>query len=121
MVDAALEMGCNFFDTADAYSAGLSEQVLGGAIAGRRDKVLLATKTGMAMDEGPNSMGTSRDKIVRSCEASLKRLGTDWIDLYQLHSFDAMTPIEEMLRALDDLTRPARSATSACPTTRAGT
>jgi len=105
MVDAALEMGCNFFDTADAYSAGLSEQVLGGAIAGRRDKVLLATKTGMAMDEGPNSMGTSRDKIVRSCEASLKRLGTDWIDLYQLHSFDAMTPIEEMLRALDDLTR----------------
>ena len=105
MIDAALEMGCNLFDTADAYSAGLSEQILGAAIDGRRDKVLLATKTGMAMDEGVNSMGTSREKIVRSCEASLKRLGTDYIDLYQLHSFDAMTPIEEMLHALDDLTR----------------
>lgn len=105
LIDAALEMGCNLFDTADAYSGGLSEQILGGAIAGRRDKVLLATKTGMSMNDGPNSMGTSRDKIIRSCEASLKRLGTDYIDLYQLHSFDAMTPIEEMLRALDDLTR----------------
>lgn len=105
LVDVALEMGCNLFDTADAYSAGLSEQILGGAIAGRRDKVLLATKTGMAMGDGPNNMGTSREKIVRCCEASLKRLGTDVIDLYQLHSFDAMTPIDEMLRALDDLTR----------------
>lgn len=105
LIDAALEMGCNLFDTADAYSGGLSEQILGGAIAGRRDKVLLATKTGMSMDDGPNSMGTSRDKIIRSCEASLKRLGTDYIDLYQLHSFDAVTPIEEMLHALDDLTR----------------
>lgn len=105
LVDVALEMGCNLFDTADSYSAGLSEQILGGAIAGRRDKVMLATKTGMAFGEGPNNMGASRDKIVRSCEASLKRLGTDYIDLYQLHSFDAMTPIEEMLRALDDLTR----------------
>jgi aryl-alcohol dehydrogenase-like predicted oxidoreductase len=105
LVDVALEMGCNLFDTADAYSSGLSEQILGGAIAGRRDKVLLATKTGMAMGDGPNNMGTSREKIVRCCEASLKRLGTDVIDLYQLHSFDAMTPIEEMLHALDDLTR----------------
>jgi aryl-alcohol dehydrogenase-like predicted oxidoreductase len=105
MIDAAMEMGCNLFDTADAYSAGLSEQILGGAIAGRREKLLLATKTGMAMDSSPNSMGTSRDKIIRSCEASLQRLGTEYIDLYQLHSFDAMTPIEEMLRALDDLTR----------------
>ena len=105
MVDAALEMGCNFFDTADAYSAGLSEQILGATIKGRRDKVLLATKTGMAMDDSVNGMGTSREKIVRSCEASLKRLGTDYIDLYQLHSFDAMTPIEEMLHALDDLRR----------------
>ena len=105
MIDVALERGCNLFDTADAYSAGLSEQILGGAIAGRRDKLLLATKTGMAMDGSPNGMGTSRDKIIRSCEASLKRLGTDYIDLYQLHSFDAMTPVEEMLRALDDLTR----------------
>jgi aryl-alcohol dehydrogenase-like predicted oxidoreductase len=105
LIDAALEMGCTMFDTADAYSAGLSEQILGKAVEGRRDKVLLATKTGMAMGEGPNNMGTSRDKIIRSCEASLKRLGTDHIDLYQLHSFDALTPIEEMLHALDDLTR----------------
>ena len=105
LIDVALERGCNLFDTADAYSGGLSEQILGGAIAGRRDQVLLATKTGMAMGEGPNQMGTSRAKIVRSCEASLKRLGTDYIDLYQLHSFDALTPIEEMLHALDDLTR----------------
>lgn len=105
LVDVALERGCNLFDTADAYSAGLSEQILGGAIAGRRDKVLIATKTGMAMGDGPNNMGTSREKIMRCCEASLKRLGTDVIDLYQLHSFDAMTPIDEMLRALDDLTR----------------
>jgi len=105
MIDAALEMGCNFFDTADAYSGGLSEQILGGAIEGRRDKLLLATKTGMAMGDGPNDGGTSRHKIIRSCEASLKRLGTDYIDLYQLHSFDALTPIEEMLHALNDLTR----------------
>jgi aryl-alcohol dehydrogenase-like predicted oxidoreductase len=105
LIDAALEMGCTMFDTADAYSAGRSEQILGKAVEGRRDKVLLATKTGMAMGDGPNNMGTSRDKIIRSCEASLKRLGTDHIDLYQLHSFDALTPIEEMLHALDDLTR----------------
>jgi aryl-alcohol dehydrogenase-like predicted oxidoreductase len=105
LIDAAMEMGCNVFDTADAYSDGLSEQILGKAVEGRRGKVLLATKTGMAMGDGPNEMGTSRDKIIRSCEASLERLGTDYIDLYQLHSFDALTPIEEMLHALDDLTR----------------
>jgi aryl-alcohol dehydrogenase-like predicted oxidoreductase len=105
LVDAALEMGCTMFDTADAYSAGLSEQILGKAVEGRRDKVLLATKTGMAMGNGPNDIGTSRVKIIRSCEASLKRLGTDYIDLYQLHAFDALTPIEEMLHALDVLIR----------------
>src|ERR1700760_394934 len=105
LIDAAIEMGCNVFDTADSYSSGRSEEILGKAIAGRRDKVLLATKTGMAMGPGPNDMGTSRDRILRPCEASLRRLGTDCIDLYQLHSFDALTPIEEMLHALDDLTR----------------
>ncbi|MEO7335686.1 MAG: aldo/keto reductase [Caldimonas sp.] len=105
LVDAALDMGCNTFDTADAYSNGLSEQILGKAIEGRRDKVVLATKTGMAMGDGPNDIGTSRDRIIRACEASLKRLGTDCIDLYQLHAFDALTPIEEMLHALSDLTR----------------
>lgn len=105
LVDVALDAGCNMFDTADGYSRGLSEEILGKAIAGRRDKVLLATKTGMPMGDGPNDIGTSRDKIIRSCEASLKRLGTDHIDLYQLHAFDALTPIEEMLHALDTLTR----------------
>ena len=94
LVDAAMEMGCTMFDTADAYSAGLSEQILGKAVERRRDKVLLATKTGMAMGDGPNDIGTSRVKIISSCEASLKRLGTDYIDLYQLHAFDALTPIE---------------------------
>lgn len=105
MIDASLELGCNMFDTADAYSGGLSEEILGKAIAGRRDQVLLSTKTGMGMGAGPNDIGTSRDKIIRSCEASLMRLGTDYIDLYHLHAFDALTPIEEMLHALDTLTR----------------
>ena len=105
LVDAALDMGCNMFDTADAYSRGLSEEILGKAVEGRRDKVLLATKMGMAMGDGPNDVGTSRARIIQCCEASLQRLGTDYIDLYQLHSFDAQTPIEEMLYALDALTR----------------
>lgn len=105
LVDVALEAGCNMFDTADGYSAGLSEEILGQAIKGRRDQVLLATKTGMPMGPGPNERGTSREKIIGSCEASLRRLGTDYVDLYQLHAFDALTPIEEMLHALDALTR----------------
>ena len=105
LVDVALEAGCNMFDTADGYSTGLSEEILGAAISGRRDQVLIATKTGMPMGEGPNDRGTSRERIIRSCEASLKRLGTDYVDLYQLHAFDALTPLEEMLHALDALTR----------------
>jgi len=105
LVDAALDMGCNMFDTADAYSRGLSEEILGKAVEGRREKVLLATKMGMTMGDGPNDVGTSRARIISCCEASLQRLGTDYIDLYQLHSFDAQTPIEETLYALDALTR----------------
>jgi aryl-alcohol dehydrogenase-like predicted oxidoreductase len=105
LVDIALAGGCNMFDTADGYSTGLSEEILGQAIKGRRDKVLIATKTGMPMGDGPNDIGTSREKIIRCCEASLKRLGTDYVDLYQLHAFDALTPIEEMLQALDALIR----------------
>jgi aryl-alcohol dehydrogenase-like predicted oxidoreductase len=105
LVSVALEAGCNMFDTADGYSAGLSEEILGHAIKGRREKVLVATKTGMPMSPAPNDRGTSREKIVRSCEASLRRLGTDYVDLYQLHAFDALTPVEEMLHALDALTR----------------
>ncbi len=105
LVDVALEAGCNMFDTADGYSIGLSEEILGQAIKGRRDQVLVATKTGMPMGAGPNDKGTSREKIIRSCEASLRRIGTDYVDLYQLHAFDALTPIEEMLHALDTLMR----------------
>jgi len=105
LVDTALDIGCNMFDTADAYSRGMSEEILGKAVEGRRDKVLLATKMGMTMGDGPNDVGTSRARIIRCCEASLQRLGTDYIDLYQLHSFDAQTPIEETLYALDALTR----------------
>jgi aryl-alcohol dehydrogenase-like predicted oxidoreductase len=105
LVDACLEMGCNMFDTADSYSRGLSEEILGQAVKGRRDEVLLATKVGMPMGEGPNDHGTSRARIIDCCEASLRRLRTDYIDLYQLHSFDALTPIEEMLAALDSLMR----------------
>jgi aryl-alcohol dehydrogenase-like predicted oxidoreductase len=105
LVDAALEGGCTMFDTADSYSDGLSEQILGQAIKGQRDKLMIATKTGMPFGGGPNDIGTSREKILRSCEASLKRLGTDYIDLYQLHAFDAATPIEEMLQSLDALIR----------------
>ena len=88
LVDVALEAGCTMFDTADSYSTGLSEEILGAAIKGRRDQALIATKTGMPMGDGPNDSGTSREKIIRSCEASLKRLGTDYVDLYQLHAFD---------------------------------
>jgi aryl-alcohol dehydrogenase-like predicted oxidoreductase len=91
------------FDSADVYSAGLAEEVLGKAIEGRRDQVLISTKGTFRMAPGPNGIGSSRHRIIRACEASLRRLGTDYIDLYQMHGFDAVTPIEETVRALDDL------------------
>jgi aryl-alcohol dehydrogenase-like predicted oxidoreductase len=103
LVDVCLDAGVNFFDTADVYDNGTSEQVLGQAIAGRRDKVLISTKSTFATGDGPNDVGSSRYHLVRACEASLKRLGTDHIDLYFMHGFDALTPAEETLRALDDL------------------
>ncbi|QEU01847.1 aldo/keto reductase [Pseudomonas oryzihabitans] len=103
LVSVALDAGCNLLDTADAYSSGLSEEILGKAIAGRREKVILATKTGMRMGPGDENIGTSGERIIRACAASLRRLGTEHIDLYQLHAFDAQTPVEEMLRALDRL------------------
>ncbi|HEX8301925.1 aldo/keto reductase [Sphingomonas sp.] len=103
MVDICLDAGVNFFDTADIYSRGDAESVLGGAIKGRRDKVLLATKTSFTMGTGPNDKGSARYRIIRSVEESLKRLGTDHIDLFFMHGFDALTPVEEVLRALDDL------------------
>jgi aryl-alcohol dehydrogenase-like predicted oxidoreductase len=104
MVDICLEHGVNLFDTADIYSRGASEEVLGGAIKNRRDKVLISTKaTFRFSDTDPNDVGSSRYHLIRACEGSLKRLGVDHIDLYQLHGFDAMTPVEEALRALENL------------------
>ncbi len=105
IVHRALDAGINFIDTADVYSAGESETMVGKAIAGRRQSVVLATKVRGRMGPGPNQVGLSRLHIVNSVEASLKRLGTDYIDLYQIHRFDPLTNIEDTLRALDDLVR----------------
>jgi aryl-alcohol dehydrogenase-like predicted oxidoreductase len=103
LVDICLEAGVNMFDTADIYSDGESEKVLGGAIAGRREKVLISTKATFKTGPGPNEVGSSRYHLIQACEASLRRLKTDYIDLYQLHAFDALTPVQETLSALNDL------------------
>jgi len=105
LIDICLEAGLTMFDTADVYSNGASEEVLGRAIKGRRNAVILSTKTGLPMGEGPNEAGTSRLRLIRACEAALRRLETDYIDLLQLHAFDAGTPVEEVLSTLDDLVR----------------
>jgi aryl-alcohol dehydrogenase-like predicted oxidoreductase len=101
----ARDAGVNLIDTADVYSAGLSEEILGEALGDDRDDVLIATKARMPMGEGPNDAGLSRHHITRAAEASLRRLGTDYIDLYQVHEWDGQTPLEETLTALDDLVR----------------
>ncbi|MEK7949454.1 aldo/keto reductase [Luteolibacter soli] len=101
LVDISLEAGLNMFDSADVYSAGQAEEILGKAIAGRRDEVIISTKSTFRMGEGPNDIGSSRHHLTRAIEASLKRLGTDYIDLFQLHGFDAQTPVEETLATLD--------------------
>lgn len=103
LIDICLEHGVNMFDSADVYSNGLAEKVLGEAIKGRRDKILISTKATFRMTDAPNDIGSSRFHLIKSCEDSLKRLGTDYIDLYQMHGFDALTPIEETLSALDNL------------------
>ena len=102
-VDMCLEAGVNLFDTANIYSGGESEEILGEAISGRRDDLLLATKVRMSVGDGPNETGLSRHHIIRQCEESLRRLGTDYIDLYQVHEWDGLTPLEETLEALDTL------------------
>src|SRR3954470_18307758 len=104
-IGLARDAGVNLFDTADVYSAGTSEEILGKALGSARDDVLIATKARMPMGEGPNDAGLSRHHIMRSAEASLRRLGTDYIDLYQVHEWDGQTPLEETLTALDDLVR----------------
>jgi aryl-alcohol dehydrogenase-like predicted oxidoreductase len=103
LIDACLDAGVSFFDTANSYSTGRAEEILGAAIAGRRQNVLLATKATFPMGPGPNELGSSRHFLMRACEDSLRRLGTDHIDVYYMHAFDATTPMEETLRALDDL------------------
>ena len=105
LVDVCLEAGLTMFDSADIYSSGMAEEILGQAIKGRRDKVLISTKGTFRAGEAANDVGSSRHHLIRAVEGSLRRLGTDYIDLYQLHGFDALTPIEEALGTLDDLVR----------------
>ncbi len=109
-IQRALELGINFFDTADMYSLGVSEEVTGRALKdfAKRDEVVIATKVFSPMNDTPNGRGLSRKHIMDACDASLKRLGTDYIDLYQIHRFDPETPIEETLSALDELVRSGR-------------
>ena len=104
-LDMVLEAGVNLIDTADVYSDGLAEEVLGEALAGRRDRLLIASKARFPMGEGTNDAGLSRHHLIRACEASLRRLRIDHIDLYQVHSWDGQTPLEETARALDELVR----------------
>src|SRR5919206_32524 len=108
----ALEFGINYFDTADMYSVGKSEEVLGRALkdfAPGRDRIVIATKVYMPMSDDPNDRGLSRKHIMHSIDNSLRRLGTDYVDLYQIHRFDASTPVEETLRALDDIVRAGKA------------
>ena len=105
MVDLCLDSGVSFFDTADIYSAGASEEILGQALKGKRQRALISTKATFRFNDDLNQVGSSRYHLIRACEASLKRLGTDHIDVYFMHGFDALTPVEETLHALDDLTR----------------
>ncbi len=114
LVDVCLDAGLNFFDTADVYSTGMAETILGAAIKGRRDKLLISTKATFNMSDAPNAVGSSRHHLMKACDASLKRLGTDHIDVYFMHGFDALTPVDETLRALDDLQRAGKIGQIGC-------
>jgi aryl-alcohol dehydrogenase-like predicted oxidoreductase len=105
LVDVCLDAGLSMFDSADAYSGGKAEEILGAAIKGRLDRVIVSTKSTFRVGPGPNDVGSSRFHLIQAVEGSLRRLGTDYIDLYQLHAFDAKTPLEESLGTLDDLVR----------------
>jgi aryl-alcohol dehydrogenase-like predicted oxidoreductase len=105
LVDICLDAGLNMFDSADAYSAGVAEEILGQAIKGRRDRVIISTKSAFRTGPGPNDVGSSQYHLIRAVDGSLKRLGTDYIDLYQPHAFDRTTPVEETLGTLDLLVR----------------
>ncbi len=116
LVDLCLEAGVNLFDTADVYSDGLAETILGKAVAGRRDQVLISTKATFRMGtaSGPNDLGSSRYHLIQACDESLRRLGTDYIDIYHLHGFDALTPIEEVLSTLNTLVTSGKVRYIAC-------
>lgn len=114
LVKLCLDAGVNFFDCADTYSEGLAEEILGSALKGIREKVLISTKGTFPMGPGPNDIGSSRYHIVSACENSLRRLSTDWIDVYHMHGFDGNTPVEETLRALDDLVQSGKVRYIAC-------
>ncbi|MFO0859407.1 MAG: aldo/keto reductase [Phycisphaerales bacterium] len=114
MVDICLDAGLNMFDTADTYSRGVSEEVLGAAIKGRRDRVLISTKATFSMVDGPNDKGSSRFHLTEALHGSLKRLGVDHIDIYHMHGFDALTPVEETLSTLNDFVRAGKVRYIAC-------
>src|SRR4028118_170734 len=105
LIDVCMDAGVNFFDTADIYSQGASEEILGKAIAGRRDKMIISTKGTFPFGSGPNNQGSSRHHLIKQVEGSLKRLGTDYIDIYHMHGFDGNTPVEETLHTLDTLVK----------------
>ena len=114
LIDICLEAGANLFDTADVYSDGLSEEILGKAIEGKRNQLLISTKATFRFGKGANDVGSSRHHLLRSCEASLRRLGTDHIDIYHMHGFDALTPVEETLETLDSLVKSGKVRYIAC-------
>ncbi|HEY2121538.1 MAG TPA: aldo/keto reductase [Candidatus Acidoferrum sp.] len=114
LVDVCLDAGVNLFDTADIYSNGVSEQILGKAIAGKRNRLLISTKATFRMGEGPNDLGSSRHHLIESCENSLRRLGVETIDIYHMHGFDALTPVEETLKTLDTLIQSGKVRYIAC-------
>jgi aryl-alcohol dehydrogenase-like predicted oxidoreductase len=114
LIDICLETGVNLFDTADIYSDGVSEEVLGKAIAGKRNRLLISTKATFRFGKDPNDVGSSRHHLIASCEASLRRLGVDYIDIYHMHGFDALTPVEETLKVLDTLIQSGKVRYIAC-------
>ncbi len=103
LIDVCLDAGVNFFDTADIYSRGMSEEILGKAIGKKRNDVLISTKATFKMNDGPNDLGSSRHHLIKACDDSLRRLGTDYIDVYFMHGFDAITPVDEVLNTLENL------------------
>jgi aryl-alcohol dehydrogenase-like predicted oxidoreductase len=114
MVDLCLDHGMCMFDTADVYNAGRSEEILGAAVKGRRDKVLISTKANFRMGDDPNRVGSSRAWLIRAVDDSLRRLGSDWIDLFQLHGFDAIAPQEETISTLDTLVKQGKIRYTGC-------